>query len=85
VNALARLMVRFAPDDPVWAALRAIPPGQRSQVTREALRLMLLGPTIIRDMATALALVPAVNTLPPAPPPPAAARQNEDFLSAFDG
>ena len=37
-----------------WAVLAAMPPGVRSQAIRDALRLVLAGPQVLRDLAAEL-------------------------------
>ena len=83
---MGRLELRFADDDPLWLALHVLPPGSRSRVARDALRVVLLGPAVLRDLAGAFGTFMA-GTPSSAPslasPPPSV--DGDDFLAAFGG
>lgn len=84
----ARMMVRLtAADADWWTALAAMPRGQRSQAVRDALRLVLTGPTVLRELAAGVRAVARASGEAPAPPlePPADAQRGaiEDLFRQF--
>lgn len=93
-----QMHVRFGPeDDDLWGALKSLPPGARSRAVREALRLVLLGPPVMRNLAEAFGRLPAPEAwtapvpsaeTPPMDGPPArqiTETELDDFLSVFKG
>lgn len=92
-----QMHVRFgAEDDDLWGALKALPPGARSREVREALRLVFLGPGVLRELAEALSRLPAspIGGIPAEPEngpviPPVLREPSDagldDFLASLQG
>ena len=86
---MGSLLIRFGSrDESLRAAILAIPSGARSRAVRNALRLVFLGPSLLRDLANALGALPdsaaipiSADSLTPVPTIPADVA--EDFFAGF--